>query len=205
MKNAETKSPSTFSWLAYGALSLSMLMIAAVTATVGQDEVQTGGMGMEENPQFEMRWRMGMGFEKTEIKNDRHEIDRYLRRRIITTLHPEQMSRRAMPAPKYQYAIKLHVEEGRPIDNLVRFEVTKADSPQFESYAGMGGRRIEDSSVASTVVGAGILQIDSGVIFMETDKDNELVTLERLGRDHFASMIAVEIDQSAEKYAVASQ
>lgn len=194
MKNTKTNSRTTFSWLGYGALSLSMLVIAAVSATVGQDKDQSAtikmGGGAATTGQAFGSGGMGMGMFAMEIEaptfvgdpaKDRIAADSYLDRRIISTLHPERMSR-AMRVPEFQYATVLHVEDGKPLEKLVRFEVTRTKSNE--------GRmpRSKKTVSSTTVVGTGILQIDSGEIYMETPGDQGLLTLQRLNRDHFATM-----------------
>ncbi len=100
--------------------------------------------------------------------------------------------------PEYQYAIKVHLEENQTIENLVRFEVTKTTMSDFQKLIA------KSETAEPKVVASGVLQVDSGEIYMETHKASMttqqpggVVSLQQLTREHFSKMMSFDIDQSA--------
>lgn len=192
-------SQSKFSWLAYGTLSLSMLVIAAVSATVGQDgqevfvvKSETESAATEDSSEL---LDIKMGTEAAEIKRDRQEIESYLNRKFILSLHPEMFSRRAMPAREYKYAVKAHIDD-QNIGNLIRFQITRTSHDNLPHRSTVTNN--DASEPVETVVATGVLQVDSAKIYMATPMSNGVVTLKRLNRKHLAAIRNFSVESSAD-------
>ena len=184
MKHSKTvqRSRAGFSWLAYGFLSLSMLVIAAVSATVGQDKEQSsvamgGGMGMGMD-------MTALRPELTEFKRDRTSVQTYLNSVIVDTLNPRGrggMSRRMMAPQRFQYAVEMHVDD-QPLENLIRFDVTRT-----ETNFGRGMSK-EKEKTDPIVAGSGVLLVDTATVYMDVLTEEGKSKLVRLNRQHFVDI-----------------
>jgi len=154
MKKSNTPSTATFSWLAYGGLSLSMLVIAAVSATVGQDQLpDRHRQGFEETKETQ-----ASELTAADHKSAREKVQRQLDR----------------------------------IESLVRFEVTKALHHRFVSD--QKGSTVKKSPAQPMVIATGILEVESGKIYIETPQENGLLALQSISRNHYAAMREFNVD-----------